>query len=236
MNKMNDKKILALIPARGGSKGIKDKNIISVSGKPLISYTIRTAIDSGVFEDVVVTTDSERIAAVAKEHGADVPFLRPAELADDESKSMDVVMHAISWAESQKRTYDYLMLLQPTSPLRSSHDIISAVDLCAKMDADSIISVVACEHSPRLAGKLPENGSMEGFFKDRDVVSQNRQEYEAYYRLNGAIYLANMSKFKESGSWYMSRTYAYKMPAERSVDIDAWTDLKYAEVLLMENK
>ena len=151
-----NKKILALVPARGGSKGIKDKNIILLHGAPLISYTIDSALGSKYIDNTVVTTDSERIASVAKLYGADVPFLRPVELASDSAKTVDAVIHAIETLATIGQNYDVLVLLQPTQPLRTSEDIDNAIELFFKNNRQSLASVTPVENHPILIRSIDE--------------------------------------------------------------------------------
>ena len=144
------KRVLALIPARGGSKGIKDKNITPLCGKPLIAYSVLAAKNSRYIDDVVVTTDSERIAETAKAYGAEVPFLRPAELASDTAKTIDAVLHAVKWLEDHQKSYDLLVLLQPTQPLRRTEDIDGAIELCIQRDMQDVVSVKEVSEHPIL--------------------------------------------------------------------------------------
>jgi len=222
---------LGFIPARAGSKGIPGKNIKNLLGKPLIAYTIESALASNVFDCLIVSTDGEDIARAAKEFGAEVPFMRPAELATDTAKGMDAILHAMAWYEEQGRQFDWMMNLQPTSPLRSSEDILIACASMLQRRAKAIVSVCKVDHPPWWSNTLPEDQCMEHFIRP-DILNANRQNLVKYYRLNGAIYLAEWEFLRRQKSWYGRNTYAYIMPRERSVDIDSTVDFALAEALL----
>lgn len=227
----NNKSFLAIIPARGGSKGIKDKNIINLKGKPLIAYTIDAAKESQVFDEIIVSTDSLKIAEISKSFGAKVPFLRPKELANENAKTVDVIIHALNYYVNKKIEFDYFMLLQPTSPLRNPKDIKNAVNLLFEKNANSVVSVCETEHSPLWSNTLPDDLSLANFIK-QEVKNIPRQELPRYYRINGAIYISNVDFFISEKDFYGEKSYAYIMPPERSIDIDNLVDLKLAEILL----
>lgn len=226
---IENKKIIALIPARSGSKGLPGKNLQNLAGKPLISWTIETARQCTFIDKIIVSTEDEEIARVARNAGAEVPFMRPHVLATDDAKGFDVVLHCINWFEKNNSFYDILLLLQPTSPLRSPLDIENALKRLFEKDAGSIISVCAVEHHPYWSNELPENLSMKNFIKPEATV--NRQDLPVFYRLNGAIYLAFTDYFKKQRGFFGTDTYAYIMPSERSVDIDSLLDLQLAEII-----
>jgi len=230
-----NKTILGLIPARGGSKGLPRKNIKTLLDKPLIAWTIEQALASKYLDRVIVSTDDEEIAEVSKEYGAEVPFLRPEELATDEAKGIDVVLYAIDWMERNDKPYDLLMLLQPTSPLRTSNDIDKAIELLFQKNAQAIVSVCEVDHHPYWSNTLPDDGCMKDFIKP-EVTNKNRQELPIFYRLNGAIYLAYSDYLKEKRSFLGKDTFAYIMPQRRSVDIDNEVDFKLAGIVIRENK
>jgi len=231
----NGKTFLAIIPARGGSKGLKNKNILPLKGKPLIAYTIETALESVIFDKVIVSTDSKKIANISSKHGAEIPFMRPKELATDTASSIDVAIHALSFFEDQGIHFDYFMLLQPTSPLRTSKDIINAIKLAFEKDADVILSVCEVEHSPLWTNILPDDLSMKHFIRE-EIKGKSRQQLPKFYRLNGAIYLAKVEYFLKTKDWFGEKSYAYIMPRERSIDIDDYIDFKLAETLMEEYK
>jgi len=228
-----EKTILGLIPARGGSKGLPRKNVRPLLGKPLIAWTIEQALASKHLDRVVVSTDDEEIAEISKKYGAEVPFMRPKELARDNAKGIDVVFHAMDWfrKNGRDRQYDLIMLLQPTSPLRTAEDIDKAVELLFFKKAKAIVSVCEVDHHPLWTNTLPDNECMKDFIR-KEIINKNRQELPAFYRLNGAIYLAYCDYLKKQKSFFGKDTFAYIMPKERSVDIDSELDLKLAEILM----
>lgn len=227
----NGQYVLALVPARGGSKGLPGKNIAALGGKPLIAWTVEAALASRYIDEVVVSTDCEDIASVAQNYGAQVPFLRPAELATDQASSFDALLHALNWYAERGRTVDLVVWLQPTSPLRTRNDIDSAIELYEAREARAVVSVCATDHHPWWANTLPPDANMSGFLRP-EALNTNRQDLPPHYRLNGAIYLASPQYLARQGSFYGDRTFAYVMPRERSVDIDDAIDLKLANVLL----
>ncbi len=226
----NSKKILAIIPARSGSKGLKDKNIKKLSGKPMIYYTIESAKKSGIFDDIIVSTDSQLYADLAMQYGASVPFLRPEYLSTDTATTNEVIEYTINKLEELNKQYDYLMILQPTSPLRQVEDIIKATGLLFEKNANSIISVCEMEHSPLYANTLGNSLSMDNFLDEN--IKSRRQELPKYYRLNGAIYLSKVDYFIKYRNLYKEKSYAYIMCKERSIDIDDEIDFIMAEALM----
>ena len=223
--------ILYLITARGGSKGVPGKNIRILGEKPLIAYSIEAAKKSIYKGTVVVSTDDDEIAAVAKKYGAEVPFRRPAELATDSASSMDAIMHALDFFSKQNKKFDIVVLLQPTSPLRTSKHIDEAMKLMQSKKADAIVSVCEAEHHPLWSNTLPENGSMKFFLRD-DIKGLNRQQLPKYYRLNGTMFISNTESLIKHKSFFHDKTYAYQMSNESSVDIDHEIDFKLAELIL----
>lgn len=222
------KSILGFIPARAGSKGVPGKNIKILAGKPLIAHTIESALDSNVFDYLMVSTDGEDIARVAREFGADAPFTRPAELSADTAKSMDALLHAMAWCEEQGKHFDWVMNLQPTSPLRNSEDIAEACAVMIRRRAGAVVSVCEAEHHPLWSNILPDDQCMENFIP-AGIAGLNRQSLPVYYRINGAVYLAEWDLLVKQKSFYGKYTYAYIMPKERSVDIDSDLDFALAE-------
>lgn len=225
-------KILAITPARGGSKRLPGKNIKNLNGKPLIQWTIDAALAVQEIARVMVTTDCEAIAEIAKQAGAEVPFIRPPELATDTSSSTDVIRHALDFYRAQGEEFDFVLLLQPTSPIRSSDDIRCAIAQLKAHTADAVVSVCPCDHSPLWANTLPDDRSMADFI--RHEVSQLRsQDLPDYYRINGAIYLTRVSRFYQENSLFLSSNiFAYVMDNESSVDIDHELDFLIAETVL----
>ena len=222
---------LAVIPARGGSKGVPLKNTRMVNGLPLIAYTIKAALDSALFDNVLVSTDDENISKVAKEFGAEIPFLRPAYISSDFASSDAVVEHALNFYMSKGQSYDLVCKLQPTSPLRTGNHIIEAFDLFVRKNADFVVSVCECEHSPLWSGLLGKDYSMDGFMRSVDKHAC-RQELPQYYRLNGAIYIGKTDCFIQNGSFIGENGYAYVMTLKDSIDIDTELDIELAEMLL----
>ena len=227
-----DLSVLGFIPARAGSKGIPGKNVIPLAGRPLLIYTLDAARKSEVFDHLIVSTDGEEIARIAIQEGADVPFIRPPELSTDDAKGIDVLHHTMRWLEDRGRKYNCVMVLQPTSPLRTAQDITGALDLFIKRNADAVVSVCEAEHHPWWSNTLSEDGRMDEFL--RPGIPANRQELPKYYRLNGAIYLARWDFIITRTTWFGPTTYAYIMPPERSVDIDDPVDFILAEALIVQ--
>lgn len=227
-------KILAIIPARSGSKGLKNKNIKIINGKPMINYTIEAALESGIFSNVVVSTDSQKYAKIAQKAGAEVPFIRPEKLATDKSTTTEVIMHAIS--EMEKRNderYDYFMLLQPTSPLRTSGNIKQAYSLLKEKNANAVVSVCETDHNPLWSNTIDESLSLVDFLDTNE--NKRRQELPTYYRINGAIYLSKVNYYKKFNDFYYNDSYAYIMNKRESIDVDDIIDFKLAQVLMEEN-
>lgn len=223
-------KNIAIIPARSGSKGVKDKNIKNMAGKPLIAYTIEAALQSGQFDEVMVSTDSEKYAEIAKSLGARVPFLRSVETATDTASSWDMVEEVLSRYEEAGKNFDTFCLLQPTSPLRTSDDIMAAYKLYQEKADFAVVSVCEAEHSPLWCGHLPESREFENFVDANNM--KQRQAGGKFYRLNGAIYIVGIKKFREDRFLYQKGSFAYIMGQDRSVDIDTEIDFKLAELFL----
>ncbi len=226
---------LAVITARSGSKGLKDKNIKPLGGRPLLAYSIEAAKDSGMFDKVFVSTDSEQYAQIARQYGADVPFLRSDEIAGDHASSWDAVREAVQGYEKLGKRFDTVTLLQPTSPLRTAEDIRSGYRLFTGKDADYVIGVCPTEHSPLWCNTLPEDMSMDGFIS-KEIDEKPRQELPDYYRINGALYIVKVSALDGVDDMYHQGCYAYVMPPERSIDIDTAFDFKMAELFIEQMK
>tara|TARA_B100001115_G_C15733783_1_gene357584 strand:+ start:26 stop:739 length:714 start_codon:yes stop_codon:yes gene_type:complete len=233
------RKFLAIIPARKGSKRLKNKNITPLNGKPLIAYTIESALNCSSIDNLVVSTDCLKIKEVSEAFGASVPFIRPQDLAQDESSTADVVMHVINFYENLDIYFENFILLQPTSPLRNSYHIISAINLMKERKANSIVSVCPCNKSStsKWSGKLGKNNSMDNFFKDqRNISKEYNQDNAKLHRLNGAIYIHNIENFKQCRNFVSpTMSFAYEMDEEVSVDIDEYSDFLIAQKYL-ENK
>lgn len=221
---------LAIIPARSGSKGLKDKNIKLLNGKPLIAYSIEAAAQSGIYSHILVSTDSETYGEIAIKYGAEVPFYRSEENASDVASSWDVVKEVLRRYTEMGIEFDTFTLLQPTSPLRKTEDILSAYQIFKEKNATAVVSVCEMEHSPLWSNTLPEDNSLSGFLKSES--NKQRQKLETFYRINGAIYMANVKEFLKDTNLYRDNCYAYKMSAERSIDIDTELDFKIAETII----
>lgn len=228
-----NKKFLALIPARAGSKGIKDKNIIDLKGKPLIAYSIEAAKQSKYIDRIVVSTDGEDIASVAKEWGADVPFLRPDYLASDTAKTIDAVLHCIGELEKSGEKYDYLVLLQPTQPLRQSFHIDEAIEKILESEAQSLASVSKVKEHPVLIRTISENGELINLLNCSSTI--RRQDFPDFYRVNGAIYINQINEYLNEQTSLNDNILPYEMAHEYDVDIDEILDLKIAELMLENN-
>ena len=232
--KMNGNNI-AVIPARSGSKGIIDKNIRELNGKPLLAYTIEAAQKAGLFDVIHVSTDSQQYANLAKEYGADVPFLRTDILSSDVATTWDAMKYVLCEYEKRGRKFDIITVLQPTSPLRTSDDILAAFDFFKAKQANMISSVCEMEHSPLWCNILPEDLSMSNF-EDEKITYMPRQSHPIYYRENGAIYILNVKHLWAEDNIYKDKCYAYIMPQSHSIDIDDEFDFLLLEALFNYKK
>lgn len=224
----NGKTFLAVIPARGGSKRLPRKNILDLAGKPLISWSIDAAQRSLYLDKIIVSTDDQEILEISEKFGAEV-IIRPDEISSDTASSIDVVIHAVNIIDTP---FDYIVLLQPTSPLRTSKNIDEAIELLFEKSANSIISVCKVDHSPLWSNTLPKSGCMDDFIRD-EVKGKRSQDLPTYYRLNGAIYIIDSKILVREKSFFTSRgTFSYEMSADRSVDIDEASDFIYASVFI----
>ena len=223
-------KNIAIIPARSGSKGLKDKNIKELDKKPMMAYTIEAALASEMFDCVHVSTDSGAYADIARAYGADVPFLRVNELAKDQTSTWDALRYAVLQYKELGREFDLVTLLQPTSPLRGAEDIRGAMRVFQEKNADAVISVCELEHSMQICNTLGENESMYQFIDSNKVGA--RQAFVPYYRINGAIYIQKMHMLMNKENLYNERSYAYVMDKLHSIDIDDAFDFAVAEMAL----
>jgi len=224
---MFNNKYLAIILARGGSKRLPRKNILDLNGKALIAYSIEAGLQSKYIDKVIVSSDDNEILDISKKYGADV-LKRPDELASDTATSFDTIKHTIE----NSNKYDYIILLQPTSPLRDANHIDGAIELLEEKNADAIVSVCEMDHSPLWSNILDKSLSMKGFLRD-EVLNKRSQDLETYYRINGAIYICKTDKLLKEESFFLKdNIFAYIMDRKSSVDIDEEIDFKIAEVLL----
>ncbi len=219
-------KVLAIIPARGGSKGIPNKNLIPFLGKPLLQWSVEAALGSDFITDIVVSSDNKAILEQAAKNEEVILINRPKELATDTSRVEPVMMHALE--EMNKEKYDLLVLLQPTSPLRTSEDIDGAFKHFFDTKASSLISVCTPEHHPYKAFKVNEKGYLEGIINN-DFPFSPRQILPKVYRANGAIYIVNVEDFVKKGSLLTDASVYFEMTNEKSVDIDTMDDLRTIE-------
>ncbi len=221
---------VGLVPARGGSRRLPGKNLRELRGRPLIEWTIRAALGSRL-ERVIVSTDAEPVGVVARSAGAEVPFVRPAALASDVATTTDVVLHALKFLRAGSDSSTHVVVLQPTSPLRTSEDIDGALTLRERHEADAVISVCRAECPAAWINTLPPDGRMTDFFRD-GIRRARSQDLEIGHRLNGAIYVYDIERVLRQRSLEMDdSSYAYMMPRERSIDIDDETDFLFAEAL-----
>jgi len=225
-----NKTFLAIIPARGGSKRLPRKNILELDGKPLIAYSIEAALNSKYIDRVVVSSDDSEILEVSQKFGSTI-LKRPDSLATDTSSTFDAIHHTLE----NYNSYDYIILLQPTSPLRTTKHIDEAIELLERKRADAIISVTQMEHSPLWSNTLDKYGSMRNFISD-EIRNKRSQDLEAHYRLNGAIYICQKDRLLNEKCFFIQdNIYAYQMGNESSIDIDEEIDFKLAK-LYMEKK
>ena len=222
---------LAIIPARSGSKRLKDKNIKLFNGKPLISYSIDAAIKSKVFDEIMVSTDSEMYSKISKDYGASVPFLRSERNSSDSASSWEMVNEVLDYYKKNNVIFDSFCLLQPTSPLRSFSDIINAFEVF-KTSKVAVVSVCESEHPPLLCNILPEDLSLSNFL-DLNKIKENR--LKKFYRLNGAIYFVNIQEFLLDNNIYRIGSKAFIMDRYHSVDIDTEEDFRLAELIMKNN-
>lgn len=221
------KTFLAVIPARGGSKRLPRKNVLSLAGKPLIAWSIEAGLQSKYIDKVVVSSDDEEILQIAKRFGSET-IKRPEALASDTATTFDAVKHAIE----HSGMYDYIVLLQPTSPLRDAAQVDAAIDLLVQKHADAVVSVCEMDHSPLWANTLPQNGDMSRFIKD-EVKNKRSQDIETYYRLNGAIYICKTDRLMEEKTFFIKESiFAYTMDRESSIDIDEAIDFQIASCII----
>ena len=227
-------KNICIIPARSGSKGLKDKNIKDLCGKPLMAYTIETAIESKLFDCIMVSTDSEQYAEIAKKYGAEVPFLRSDTLASDKASSWDVVREVLNNYSLLGKTFDNVFLLQPTSPLRKTIHIQKAFKTFNEKKATYLVGVCETDHSPLWCNTIPEDLSLDGFI-DKKVLETPRQALPKYYRINGAIYIIKTDYLLSAKKIEFDEgSFAYIMDKKHSVDIDDELDFEIARLLLKE--
>lgn len=222
-----NKKILAVIPARGGSKGVPGKNIRSAGGKPLIAWIIEAAKASQYVDRIILSSDNQKIIDSAKAFGCEVPFVRPSEFAQDNSSSSDVVVHALEKIPG----YDYVMLFQPTSPLTLSRDIDGCIESCINSNAKAMVSVTEPGKNPYWMFKIGKDNKLLPLLGE-DYLNKPRQQLPPVYTPTGAIYMAETGWFLKKQSFYSNVTKGFVMPLERSLDIDSELDFNFFETFL----
>lgn len=230
-----DKRILAIIPARGGSKGIPRKNIKNLNGKPLIAYTIEEAKKSKYIDRIVVSTEDEEIASVSKKFGAEIPYLRPVELAKDDSPTVDCVIHMVNWLkEKEKYVPDYVCLLQCTSPLRTFEDIDGTIKKAIELkDFDGVVSVCESEVNPYWTN-IFEGNKLKYFIKEGKGIKR-RQDLPKIYKINGAVYVVRTNELVDNKTLEPECLAGFVMENDKSIDIDSIKDFIMAE-LMMKSK
>lgn len=227
---IKNKKVLAIIPARGGSKGVPRKNIRLLADKPLIAWTIEAAKQSKYIDRLILTSEDHEIIKVAKEYGCEVPFIRPQELAEDTTPGIDPVLHALTHVDG----YDIVVLLQPTSPFRSANDIDECIEKIIKMQSPACVSVAETDVSPYWMYEVGEDEKLNPVVQQEELIVR-RQELPHTYVLNGAVYVANVEWLKRQKTFLTEETVAFVMPKERSYDIDTEEDFLWCRYLLEED-
>jgi CMP-N,N'-diacetyllegionaminic acid synthase len=223
---INGRSVLAIIPARGGSKGVPRKNIRLLHGKPLIAYTIDAARKSAYLDEVIVSTDDQEIADTARAWGGTVPFLRAPQFGTDHTAMIDVVVHVL---EQMQRRYDFIVLLQPTSPMRTAGHIDATIELCVREEASSCVSVCPAEDHPYYLYEISD-GRMQKVFSMPEVT--RRQDLKEYYVVNGAVYVHRTETLTAERVFVSQQSVPYVMPRSVSIDIDTEEDLLYCEFLM----
>jgi len=231
---VNDFKLLAIIPARGGSKGIINKNIKPLFGRPLIHYTIDAALLSGIFDRILVSTDSEKIAQLSLIAGAEVPFMRPIDLAQDDTSSADVILHVIQTLSLQGYSPTHFCLLQPTSPLRNSDHIKAAWSTYKRTGVDSLVSIIQVPHIFNPSSQYIAVNGVLSRISFGDDQCHTRQSKKPYYARNGAaIYISSLQSLLSTQQILGGSLYGFEMDRLSSIDIDSSLDMRIAELRLM---
>ncbi|MBI5701743.1 acylneuraminate cytidylyltransferase family protein [Candidatus Saganbacteria bacterium] len=224
----HNKKVIGIIPARGGSKGVRRKNLKMVAGRPLLAWTIEQAKAAKYFDRFILSSEDAEIIAAARKLGCEAPFVRPRKLAGDGTHTIDVVLHAL---RKLSEKYDYVVLLQPTSPLRQAEDIDGCIELCMRKNADSCVSVVEAGKSLYWSFSLDQKNRLKPVLNTGKLIPR-RQELPKAYTLNGAVYCARVDWLFKKKMFITDETIAFVMPPERSLDIDSELDLKIVDCLL----
>jgi N-acylneuraminate cytidylyltransferase/CMP-N,N'-diacetyllegionaminic acid synthase len=228
-----NKTFLAIIPARGGSKGLPRKNIKSLCGKPLIAWSIEAGLNSKYVDEVMVTTDNKEIADISKQYGANVPFLRPKELASDTATTFDAIKHTIDFYKKKlNKEFDYIVLLEPTSPLREKDDVDKSIELLLKSNADSIVGICKTEdQNPAFLVKKDKSGFINGY-ENKDMKPIRRQDIKDVYFFEGTIYVSQTDVLLEKKTFYHDKTIGYEVEKWKSLEIDDIYDFIMVEAIM----
>lgn len=236
MGMINNKKILAIITARGGSKGVKGKNIKILNGMHLISYSINACKDSRYIDKVILSSDDKEIIKVAEENGVNVPFVRPSELATDTATSVSVIKHATGFMESIGEVYDYIITIQPTSPFRTSNHLDSAIEEIVNDDnADSLVSITEADYNPYWM-KVIKYGYIESFMNIDEKKFTRRQDLPKVYKMNGSIFISKRDLIMEKEQILGEKVLPFLMSSKDSIDIDDEEDFALAEFVMRKEK
>lgn len=227
-------KVLFLVTARGGSKGVSRKNIREIGGLPLIAYKIIAAKKCKYDKRIIVSTEDEEIAQISKKYGAEIPFIRPKELATDIANSIDVVKHAILWLEvNDPQKYEYICLLEPSSPFASYDDLNEALDLMVESNADTLLSVKATDVNTAFIHTLDARGRLSKFYYAiKELNSVRRQDMPTEYTMNGCMYIAKWEYFKENQSFHSENSMPYIMDEKNSIEIDSMFNYEMARFMV----
>jgi CMP-N,N'-diacetyllegionaminic acid synthase len=225
-------RVLGIVPARGGSKGVPGKNIRSLCGKPLLQYTAEAALAAQLLTRLILSTDDNEIAQVGRRCGLEVPFMRPTELAEDNTPTLPVVQHAVHWMERQGHTFDAICLLQPTNPMRLARDIDGCINVLETTDADAVVTIVPvpAEHNPHWVYFQNGSGLLQLSTGESEPIPR-RQELPLAYHREGSVYVTRRDVLMEQNSLYGKRLAGYAVDAQRSVNIDGLADWARAEAL-----
>lgn len=228
-----NKTFLAIIPARGGSKGLPGKNIKELCGKPLIAWSIEAGLKSKYLDEVVVSTDYQNIAEIAKKYGASVPFLRPDFLASDTATSFDAVKHVIEFYKDElKKEYEYIVLLEPTSPLREDTDIDNAIEQLLASNANSIVGICKTEDQNPAFLVCKDNDDFISGYENKDMKVLRRQDIEDVYFFEGTIYVSKLDVLLERKTFYHENTIGYEVPKYKSLEVDDIDDFIMVEAMM----
>lgn len=228
-----NKTFLAIIPARGGSKGLPKKNIKELCGKPLIAWSIETGLNSKYVDEVMVTTDDKEISEVARKYGANTPFLRPSELASDTATTFDTVKHTIDFYKNElKKEFDYIVLLEPTSPLREISDIDYAIEILLNSAQDSIVGICKTESQNPAFLVLKDQKHLIAGYENKEIKTLRRQDIKDVYFFEGTIYISKTNILLGKKTFYHESTIGYEVPKYKSLEIDDIYDFVMVEAIM----